>query len=208
MRALITASFDPVARARLERHMEVVHEDWRERHHIYFDGAAFVRRIIDAGADVLIVEADMVGTDVIEACTLRLIGCCRGEPANVDVDAATRRGIPVVHAPGRNADAVADLTLAFILTWCRHLHVLEAYYLRSPFTLMRMPWRCMLPWPMRRIISGLLPPGRAICAPRGFCRSPVKQVPMLSIPDMASLRKMPGLPPPVPRPGSLLLARR
>ena len=128
MRALITASFDPAARARLERHMEVVHEDWRERHHIYFDGAAFVRRILDAGADVLIVEADMVGADVIEACTLRLIGCCRGEPVNVDVDAATRRGIPVVHAPGRNADAVADLTLGFILTWCRHLHALEAYY--------------------------------------------------------------------------------
>jgi autoinducer 2 (AI-2) kinase len=128
MRALITASFDPAARARLGRLMDVVHEDWRERHHIYFDGAAFARRITEVGADVLVVEADMVGADVLEACALRLVGCCRGEPVNVDVEAATRRGIPVVHAPGRNADAVADLTLAFILTWCRHLHQIEAYY--------------------------------------------------------------------------------
>jgi hypothetical protein len=45
MRALITASFDPSAKARLARHMDIVHEDWKERNHIYFDGAAFARRI-------------------------------------------------------------------------------------------------------------------------------------------------------------------
>ena len=60
MRALVTASFDPAARTRLERAMEVVHEDWRERGHIYFDGPAFIRRIGEVGADVLIVEADLV----------------------------------------------------------------------------------------------------------------------------------------------------
>jgi len=128
MRALITASFDPAARARFERLMDVVYEDWRARHHIYFDGGALARRVADARADVLVVEADMVGADVLHACALRLVGCCRGEPVNVDVAAATRLGIPVFHAPGRNADAVADLTLAFILTLCRHLREIDAYY--------------------------------------------------------------------------------
>jgi autoinducer 2 (AI-2) kinase len=128
MRALVTASFDPAARARLERAMVVVHEDWRERGHIYFDGPAFIRHIGEVGADVLIVEADLVGAEVLEACALRLVGCCRGEPVNVDLAAATRLGVPVFHTPGRNADAVADLALAFMLAWCRHLHEIDAYY--------------------------------------------------------------------------------
>src|SRR5437868_6268099 len=121
MRALITASFDDAAKARLARHMDVVHEDWKARRSIYFDGAEFARRIREVGADVLIVEADLVHAEVFEACPLRMIGCCRGDPVNIDLELATRKGVPVFHAPGRNADAVADLTLAFLLMLARHL---------------------------------------------------------------------------------------
>src|SRR5437870_3862701 len=121
MRALVTASFDDAAKARLARHMEVVHEDWKERRSIYFDGAEFARRIREVGADVLIVEADLVHAEVLEAVPLKMIGCCRGDPVNIDLELATRKGIPVFHAPGRNADAVADLTLAFLLMLARHL---------------------------------------------------------------------------------------
>jgi len=121
MKALITASFDPAARARLERHMDVVHEDWKARQSIYFDGAEFAKRILEVGADVLIVEADLVHSEVLEHCPLRLIGCCRGEPVNIDLDLAAARGIPVFHTPGRNADAVADLTVCFILGLLRRL---------------------------------------------------------------------------------------
>ena len=121
MRAFITASFHPAAKARLERHMEVAHEDWRVRQAIYFDGRKFAERIRLLGADVLIVEADLVHAEVLESCPLRMIGCCRGDPVNIDLELATRKGIPVFHTPGRNADAVADLTLAFMLMLARHL---------------------------------------------------------------------------------------
>ncbi|HZP40019.1 MAG TPA: NAD(P)-dependent oxidoreductase [Candidatus Binatia bacterium] len=128
MRAFITASFDPDAKARLGRHMDVVHEDWKATRTIYFDGAAFARRIAEVGADVLIVEADLVHAEVLDACPLQMIGCCRGDPVNVDLDLATRKGIPVFHTPGRNADAVADLTLAFLLMLARRLPAIaEAY---------------------------------------------------------------------------------
>src|SRR5207245_5748103 len=128
MRALITASFDPVARARLERLMEVVHEDWKERGTIYFDGAEFAAHIRDVGAEVLIIEADLVHAEVLNGCRLRMIGCCRGDPVNVDLELATAKGVPVFHAPGRNADAVADLTLAFMLTLLRHLAAIQEVF--------------------------------------------------------------------------------
>jgi len=128
MKALITASFDPAARSRLARHMEVVHEDWKERQSIYFDGAQFAKRITAAGADVLIVEADLVHAEVLEACPLSMIGVCRGDPINVDLELATQKGIPVFHTPGRNADAVADLTVAFMLALARHLPAVWATY--------------------------------------------------------------------------------
>jgi len=121
MRALITASFDEAAKARLARRMEVVHEDWKVRQSIYFDGAEFAGRIRSVGADVLVVEADLVHAEVLEGCPLVMIGCCRGDPVNIDLELATRKGIPVFHTPGRNADAVADLTLAFLLMLARHV---------------------------------------------------------------------------------------
>jgi autoinducer 2 (AI-2) kinase len=128
MRALITASFDDAAKARLARHMEVVHEDWKARNHIWFDGAAFARHIQEAGADVLVVEADLVHAEVLDTCRIAMIGCCRGDPVNVDLALATEKGIPVFHTPGRNADAVADLTLAFMLMLARRLPAVDATY--------------------------------------------------------------------------------
>jgi phosphoglycerate dehydrogenase-like enzyme len=122
VKALVTASFSPDGLRRLERHMDVVYEDWRERHFIHFDGVRFAERIREVGADVLIVEADLVHDDVLNTVRLRLIGCCRGDPINVGVARATELGIPVLFAPGRNADAVADLTLGFMLALARHIY--------------------------------------------------------------------------------------
>jgi phosphoglycerate dehydrogenase-like enzyme len=128
MRALITASFTDAAKTRLGRHMDVVHEDWKARNHIWFDGAAFARHVAEVGADVLVVEADLVHAEVLDACPIAMIGCCRGDPVNVDLALATEKGIPVFHTPGRNADAVADLTVAFMLMLARRLPVVDATY--------------------------------------------------------------------------------
>ncbi len=126
MKALITASFSAAGLERLGRHMPVVHEDWRANRGIYFDGSVFAQRIREVGADVLIVEADLVHEEVLDAVPLRLIGCCRGDPINVGLGRATALGIPVLFAPGRNADAVADLTLAMMLALARHLYTVNA----------------------------------------------------------------------------------
>jgi phosphoglycerate dehydrogenase-like enzyme len=125
VKALVTASFSADALERLARHMQVVHEDWRQTQKIHFDGAKFAAKIREVGADVLIVEADLVHEEVLDNCTLRLIGCCRGDPINVGVERATALGIPVLFTPARNADAVADLTLGFMLALARNIYTVN-----------------------------------------------------------------------------------
>src|SRR5207249_304323 len=71
--------------------------------------------------DVLIVEADHVSAPVLDASSLRFLGVCRGDPNNVDMDAATRNGVVVVRTPGRNAAAVAELTLGLMLALLRSI---------------------------------------------------------------------------------------
>ena len=47
--------------------------------------------------------------DRSSSCPSIAVASCRGDPNNVDVDAATAAGVPVLRAPGRNADAVAEI---------------------------------------------------------------------------------------------------
>jgi D-3-phosphoglycerate dehydrogenase / 2-oxoglutarate reductase len=77
---------------------------------------------------VLIVEADLVHEEVLDTCALKLIGCCRGDPINIAIDRATAQGIPVLFAPARNADAVADLTLAYMLALARNIYPVNTLY--------------------------------------------------------------------------------
>ena len=71
------------------------------------------------GHDALLVHGAPVTAAVLDAAPLRLVCCARGGPVNVDVAAASARGIPVTNAPGRNAEAVAELTIAFALMLIR-----------------------------------------------------------------------------------------
>jgi D-3-phosphoglycerate dehydrogenase len=74
------------------------------------------------GVEVLCVHAAPVTDEVLAAgASLRLVACARGGPVNVDVEAATARGLPVVCTPGKNAEAVADLTLGLIVMLARRL---------------------------------------------------------------------------------------
>jgi D-3-phosphoglycerate dehydrogenase / 2-oxoglutarate reductase len=72
-----------------------------------------------AGHDVLVLHGAPVSAEVLDTPGLRLVCCARGGPVNVDVAAATLRGIPVVSTPGKNAEAVAELTIAFALMLIR-----------------------------------------------------------------------------------------
>ncbi|MCG6796564.1 MULTISPECIES: 2-hydroxyacid dehydrogenase [unclassified Geobacillus] len=52
---------------------------------------------------------------------LKLIGVARAGTENVDVKAATERGIIVVHVMGRNAEAVSDFAIGLMLSEARNI---------------------------------------------------------------------------------------
>ena len=71
-------------------------------------------------AEIVVTEMAAMTRRVIAAADqLRLIVVCRGGPVNVNVDAATERGIPVCFSPGRNAAATAEYTVGLILSALR-----------------------------------------------------------------------------------------
>src|SRR6266540_4217042 len=113
-KALVTAPFRGEGLETLERLADVVYDPWIEQQPLrIYNSEQLADRIGSEGANVVIVESDSVKGPVLDL-PLVAIGSCRGDPNNVDVPAATARGIPVLRAPGRNADAVAELTVALL----------------------------------------------------------------------------------------------
>jgi D-3-phosphoglycerate dehydrogenase len=72
------------------------------------------------GVEALVVQGAPVTDAVLDASSeLRIVGCARGGPVNVDVEAVNARMLPLVNTPGKNAEAVADQTLAFLIMLAR-----------------------------------------------------------------------------------------
>jgi D-3-phosphoglycerate dehydrogenase len=120
-KALVTAPFRGEGLATLEGLAEVVLDPWIDHSPLrLYNPEQLAERAAAEGADLLVVESDSVSGPVFEL-PLLAIGSCRGDPTNVDVAGATAAGIPVLRAPGRNADAVAELAIALLFAVNRHL---------------------------------------------------------------------------------------
>ncbi len=125
-RALITAEFDPAGVARLGELGYAVQEAGWGQSRRALSGQELIALM--PGASLLIVEVERVSTEVITAAPeLEVIATCRAGPVNVDVAAATARGIPVLSTPARNADSVADFAAGVMLALCRNIHRAERH---------------------------------------------------------------------------------
>lgn len=92
-------------------------------------------RLVDK--EIVIVEFEPIVREVIEATDLRIIACTRGGPqANIDIPDATRKGIPVLYAPGRNATSVAEHVSCLMIAVARHIaqahHLLMTGHFLAP----------------------------------------------------------------------------
>ena len=111
---LVTAPFRGEGLETLKGLGDVVLDPWIDQDPLrLYNAEQLADRIAKEGADILVVESDSVKGPVFDH-PLLAIGSCRGDPNNVDVAAATAKGIPVLRAPGRNADAVAEMTVALL----------------------------------------------------------------------------------------------
>ncbi len=120
-RALVTAPFRGEGMATLQSLADIVYDPWIEQVPLrLYNGEKLAARIEAEGANLLIVESDSVKGPVFDL-PLVCIGSCRGDPNNVDIPAATAAGIPVLRAPGRNANAVAEMTIALMFAVNRWL---------------------------------------------------------------------------------------
>ena len=84
-------------------------------------GDALTSAIRETAADVLVVRSTQVTAPMLEAGALSLVVRAGAGYNTIDVATASRRGIYVSNCPGKNAIAVAEVTLALILALDRRV---------------------------------------------------------------------------------------
>lgn len=120
MKAYVRAPYPEARLAELkELFDQVVYEPWTETGERYYEDE-MLENLLRVQPDVLITELDRVTEKVLDGYRgLKLIGDCRATPANLDVEACTRAGVPLLCTPGRNNQAVAELVVALAILHMR-----------------------------------------------------------------------------------------
>ncbi len=120
-RILILAPFNPESLAQLKKDSEIVYEPWDKTGSLQ-DPIELGERLVKDKFDAIVIEADFLFRETFEtAPNILFVGVCRSSVSHVDVKAATEKGIVVVNTPGRNAQAVAELTLGLMLSAARRI---------------------------------------------------------------------------------------
>jgi D-3-phosphoglycerate dehydrogenase len=84
----------------------------------YTDRADYLKAV--ASAEGLIVRSDLVDAEVIQAApALTIVVRAGAGYDNIDLKAATARGVVVMNTPGQNSNAVAELVFGLMITLAR-----------------------------------------------------------------------------------------
>jgi D-3-phosphoglycerate dehydrogenase len=84
----------------------------------YKDRTDYLRAVADA--DALIVRSDLVDADVLAAAPdLKIVVRAGAGYDNIDVKAASARGVVAMNTPGQNSNAVAELVFGLMVTLAR-----------------------------------------------------------------------------------------
>jgi L-ribulose-5-phosphate 4-epimerase len=134
MKALVTASLAKKSLNELEKIMDVTYESWRDTGIIYFDANELLDKL--NGYDIFITAADdLKKTEFFEHTDLKLIVTCRGDPFNVNIKAANKKKIPILYTPLRNVDAVAELTIGYMISLARNITKLDRFLHSEDFSI-------------------------------------------------------------------------
>ena len=120
-KALVTAAVSGPGLDLLHQLADLVLDSWLDLPQLrIYNSQQLAERVAAEGANLVVVEGDSCGAELYEQPIIA-VASCRGDPTNVDVAAATAAGVPVLRAPGRNADAVAELAVALLFAATRGL---------------------------------------------------------------------------------------
>jgi D-3-phosphoglycerate dehydrogenase len=120
-KALVTAPVRGPGLDKLKALADLVVDPWIDQRPLrIYNAEQLAERVAAEEANIVVVESDTCGGPLFEQ-PLIAVASCRGDPNNVDVEAATAAGVPVLRAPGRNADAVAELAVGLIIAATRGL---------------------------------------------------------------------------------------
>ena len=76
------------------------------------------------GVDILITEFDMVGEDIFNKTSIKLVICCRaGVSTVIDLESARKHGVIVCNNVGRNRESTAEFTVCLILDLIRNISI-------------------------------------------------------------------------------------
>ena len=118
-KALVTAAVSGPGLDLLHQLADLVLDSWLDQPTLrIYNAQQLAERVAAEQASIVIVEGDVCGAELYEQPIIAVCSC-RGDPNNVDVPAATAAGVPVLRAPGRNADAVAELAVALLFAATR-----------------------------------------------------------------------------------------
>ncbi len=122
MNILLTAPYNEREREKLKEifDAEISYRSWKPNGRA-FNPEEIMKLLKETKADAYIAEHDQVTKEVITAFPdLKFIGICRGTPSNLDLQTASLNGIPVFYTPARNAQAVAEMFIANVITLFRN----------------------------------------------------------------------------------------
>lgn len=118
---VLVATEKPFAKEAVEGIRQIVEEAGYELCLLekYTDKAQLLEAV--AEVDALIIRSDKVTAEVIEAAkNLKIVVRAGAGYDNVDLAAATQRGVVVMNTPGQNSNAVAELALAMMIYMARN----------------------------------------------------------------------------------------
>lgn len=122
MKLLIRAPFIESEIEKLKKYFDdIVYDPWTKTGERYYEDEmlAVLQR---EQPDALITELDRVTEKVLAGYNkLQFIGDCRANPANIDVEACTKAGVPILCTPARNAQAVAEMLVGLLVSYMRNI---------------------------------------------------------------------------------------
>ena len=121
LKVLVTDKIDPAGLKPLESHAGI-----ELRYEIAPKPDALEKALVGVGAWLVRSETKVTADWIDKARDLRLIGRAGVGVDNIDLEAATRRGIAVVNAPAANTLAAAEHAVALMLSLARHVPAADA----------------------------------------------------------------------------------